>query len=89
ERGVLDEEECFIDATFVMAKGGGAEVGAGLFFLDIADVSKMSTPMLAEIFLLRVETATREAARDKARFVPIMLPAAAAKPASVPSVRSA
>jgi putative transposase of IS4/5 family DUF4096 len=23
ERGVLDEEECFIDATFVMAKGGG------------------------------------------------------------------
>jgi transposase len=27
ERGVLDEEECFIDATFVMAKGGGAEVG--------------------------------------------------------------
>ena len=27
ERGMLDEEECFIDATFVMAKGGGAEVG--------------------------------------------------------------
>ena len=27
ERGVLDEEECFIDATFVMAKGGGAEIG--------------------------------------------------------------
>src|SRR5262245_10710977 len=27
ERGVLDEEECFIDATFAMAKGGGAEVG--------------------------------------------------------------
>jgi transposase len=26
ERGGLDEEECFIDATFVMAKGGGAEV---------------------------------------------------------------
>jgi hypothetical protein len=25
ERGVLDEEECFIDATFVMAKGGGGE----------------------------------------------------------------
>jgi integrase len=24
ERGVLDEEECFIDATFAMAKGGGA-----------------------------------------------------------------
>jgi hypothetical protein len=27
-RGPLDEEECFIDATFVMAKGGGAEIGA-------------------------------------------------------------
>src|ERR1700739_2546377 len=25
DRGVLDEGECFIDATFVMAKGGGAE----------------------------------------------------------------
>jgi predicted transcriptional regulator len=24
----LDERECFIDATFVMAKGGGAEIGA-------------------------------------------------------------
>ena len=24
---MLDEEECFIDATFVMAKSGGAEVG--------------------------------------------------------------
>jgi hypothetical protein len=23
-RGALDEEECFIDATFVMAKNGGA-----------------------------------------------------------------
>src|SRR5580700_11614417 len=27
EKGALDEEECFVDATFVMAKGGGAEVG--------------------------------------------------------------
>src|SRR5512135_1350739 len=26
DRGALDEEECFIDATFVMAKGGGADV---------------------------------------------------------------
>ena len=26
-RGALDEEECFIDATFVMAKGGGAGIG--------------------------------------------------------------
>jgi len=28
ERGALDEKECFIDATFVMAKGGEAEIGA-------------------------------------------------------------
>src|SRR5690349_1142802 len=28
DKGALDEEECFIDATFVMAKGGGAEIGA-------------------------------------------------------------
>src|SRR5262249_31962719 len=28
ERGALDGEECFIDATFVMAKGGGLEIGA-------------------------------------------------------------
>ena len=27
ENGALDEEECFIDATFVMAKGGGLEIG--------------------------------------------------------------
>ena len=27
ESSALDEEECFIDATFVMAKGGGAEIG--------------------------------------------------------------
>ena len=27
DRGTLDEEECFIDATFVIAKGGGAEIG--------------------------------------------------------------
>src|SRR5262245_66576756 len=27
DRGVLNEEECFIDATFVMAKGGGLEIG--------------------------------------------------------------
>jgi hypothetical protein len=24
DKGALDEEECFIDATFVMAKGGGS-----------------------------------------------------------------
>jgi hypothetical protein len=28
ERGALNEEECFIDATFAMAKGGGAEISA-------------------------------------------------------------
>ena len=28
ERGALDEEECFIDASLAMAKGGGAEIGA-------------------------------------------------------------
>jgi hypothetical protein len=27
DRGALDEEECFIDATFAMAKGGGAQIG--------------------------------------------------------------
>ena len=27
DRGGLDEQECFIDATFAMAKGGGAEIG--------------------------------------------------------------
>jgi hypothetical protein len=27
DKGGLDEEECFIDATFVMAKGGGSEIG--------------------------------------------------------------
>jgi hypothetical protein len=27
DRGALDEEECFIDATFVMAKGGGRDWG--------------------------------------------------------------
>ena len=27
DKGMLDEEESFIDATFAMAKGGGAEIG--------------------------------------------------------------
>jgi hypothetical protein len=27
DRGMSDEQECFIDATFVMAKGGGSEIG--------------------------------------------------------------
>ena len=42
ERGALDEEECFIDASFVMAKGGGAEIGTtkrgkGLKIMAIVD----------------------------------------------------
>ena len=43
DRGVLDEEECFIDATFVMAKGGGARdrthesAGKGLKIMAIVD----------------------------------------------------
>jgi hypothetical protein len=28
DRGARDEEECFIDATFVMAKGGGGQRNA-------------------------------------------------------------
>jgi hypothetical protein len=28
DRGTLNEEECFIDANFVLAKGGGAKIGA-------------------------------------------------------------
>src|SRR6516162_8091630 len=41
-RGVLDEEESFIDATFAMAKGGGADVGStkwgkGLKIMAIVD----------------------------------------------------
>ena len=27
DKGALDEAECFINATFVMAKGGKAEIG--------------------------------------------------------------
>jgi hypothetical protein len=30
DRGALDEEECFIDATFVMAKGGGRQGREGM-----------------------------------------------------------
>ena len=41
-RGVLDEEDSFIDATFAMAKGGGADVGPtkrgkGLKIMAIVD----------------------------------------------------
>ena len=43
ENGALDEEECFIDATFVMAKGGGSEEigltksGKGMKIMAIVD----------------------------------------------------
>jgi transposase len=42
DRGALNEEECFIDATFVMAKGGGSEIGTtkrgkGMKIMAIAD----------------------------------------------------
>ena len=42
EKGVLDEEESFIDATFAMAKGGGTEIGStkrgkGLKIMAIVD----------------------------------------------------
>src|SRR5450631_4009625 len=42
DRGVLDQEESFIDATFAMAKGGGAEIGPtkrgkGLKIMAIVD----------------------------------------------------
>ena len=41
-RGVLDEEESFMDATFAMAKGGGADIGPtkrgkGLKIMAIVD----------------------------------------------------
>ena len=43
DKGMLDEQECFIDATFVMAKGGGAEIGAtkrgkGMKIMAIVDL---------------------------------------------------
>ena len=42
DRGTLDEEECFIDTTFVTAIGGGAEVattkrGKGMKIMAIVD----------------------------------------------------
>jgi hypothetical protein len=40
----------------------------------------MEYAMLAEIFMLRAETAAREAAKDAARFVPITLPATPTAP---------
>ena len=42
DKGVLDEEESFIDATFAMAQGGGAEIsptkrGKGMKIMAIVD----------------------------------------------------
>ena len=42
ERGALNEEKCFINVTFAMARGGGAEIGAtkrgkGLKIMAIVD----------------------------------------------------
>ena len=46
--------------------------------------------MLAEIFMLKAEATARESkesiTRSTAQFVPIILPVALAKPASVPSI---
>jgi hypothetical protein len=48
DRGALDEEERFIDATFVMTKGGGADVGAtkrGKAMKIIAIVDRHGLPL--------------------------------------------
>src|SRR5262245_57527508 len=56
DRGALDEEECFIDATFVMAKGGGAEIGAtkrGKGMKIMAIVDRHGLPRISSAFLAR------------------------------------
>src|SRR5512146_2951975 len=48
ENGVLDEEESFIDATFAMAKGGGAEIGPtkrGKGWTSVAVVGRDGLPV--------------------------------------------
>src|SRR5947208_6709491 len=47
-KGVVDEGECFIDATFVIAKGGGTESGAakrGKAMKIIAIVNRHGLPL--------------------------------------------
>src|SRR5436853_2474723 len=49
DSGALNEEECFIDATFVMAKGGGSEIGAtkrgkGMKIMAIVDRHGLHDP---------------------------------------------
>ena len=48
DKGVLDEQECFIDATFAMAKGGGAKIGPtrrGKGFKIMAIVDRHGLPL--------------------------------------------
>ena len=57
DKGALDEEECFIDATFVMAKGGGADVGAtkrgtGMKIMAIVDRHEVSLVQLCFDFYM-------------------------------------
>jgi transposase len=40
ENGALDEEECFIDATFVMAKGGGSETPSRVVAREITPTAR-------------------------------------------------
>jgi hypothetical protein len=55
DRGALNEEECFIEATFVMAKGGGLEIGAtkrgkGMKIMAIVDRHGAPTAYLVILF---------------------------------------
>ena len=64
DRGALDEEECFIDATFVMAKGGGAEVGAtkrgkGMKIMAIVDRHGLPLSVLGSMPLASQATSAR------------------------------
>ena len=52
-KGALDEEECFIDATFVMAKGGGSEIGPtrrgkGMKIRPSAQLGRLGSPRWPE-----------------------------------------
>ena len=51
DRGALNEEKCFIDATFVMAKGGGSEIGTtkrGKGMKIMAIVDRHGLPLLGQ-----------------------------------------
>ena len=65
DRGALDEEECFIDATFVMAKGGGAEVGTtkrGKGMKIMAIVDRHGLPVSGTLTIRLAPIANRSAA---------------------------